>query len=99
MWLTPRRLHPKTQERVEGLDFDQTYGALTSFVETGQSSVTLVLKRLVKRQPMTVAFQFSPSDDEGDKGLKPWTKEVRCVALACENVCGRGWVILTQAGK
>lgn len=80
---------------MEGLDFDQTYGALTSFVETGQSSVTLVLKRLVKRQPMTVAFQFSPSDEEGDKGLKPWTKEVRGVLLCVCSTCGRGWGILT----
>lgn len=61
---------------MEGFDFDQTYGALTSFVETGQSAITLVVKRLVKRQPMTVGFQFSPSDEEAEKGLKPWTKEV-----------------------
>ena len=67
---------PKNMVRVEGCDFDQTYGALSSFMETGQSSITLVLKRLVKRQTMTVTFQYAPTPEEEAAGQKGWTKEV-----------------------
>jgi hypothetical protein len=42
--------------RVEGFDLDQTMGGLQDFIGSGASSVTLVLKRLVKRETLTVRF-------------------------------------------
>lgn len=40
--------------RVEGYDYDGTIDGLQSYISTGASSITLVLKRLVKRQTLTV---------------------------------------------
>lgn len=40
--------------RVEGFDFDQTMAGLQAYMGTGASSVTLVLKRLVKRETLKV---------------------------------------------
>jgi len=44
--------------RVEGFDLDGTMEGLQNFIATGASSVTVVAKRLVKRQELTVRAFF-----------------------------------------
>lgn len=59
-WLIPiTHQHTHIQEptgmvRVEGYDYDGVMAGLQGYMSTGASSITLVLKRLVKRQTLTV---------------------------------------------
>ena len=68
---------PKGMVRTEGLDFEQTMGSLKSYVNSGASSITLVVKRLVLRESVDVSFAFTPTPEEAEKGTKPWTKNVK----------------------
>lgn len=45
---------PNDMTRVEGFDLDSTMAALTGYAQTNRDSITLVLKRLVKRQTLQV---------------------------------------------
>eukprot|EP00953_Heterococcus_sp_UTEX-ZZ885_P032951 17178-Heterococcus_DN1.PRE.1 len=55
---------PRDMTRVEGQDWDSTVDALSKYSE--EETVTLVLKRLVKRQALTVTFETPGSyDDQG----------------------------------
>lgn len=45
---------PNDMTRVEGFDLDSTMAALSGYAQTNQDSITLVLKRLVKRQTLQV---------------------------------------------
>lgn len=67
---------PKGMVRTEGLDFEQTMGAMQEYVGTKASSITLVLKRLVFRESIDVTFSYAPAPEEVAAGAEPWTKSV-----------------------
>lgn len=62
---------PNRMSRVEGFDLDQTMAQLKGFASTGQDSVTLVLKRLVKRETVQVTFTYAPEGGEEQKTTLP----------------------------
>ncbi|CAM9230721.1 unnamed protein product [Discosporangium mesarthrocarpum] len=53
-------VEPNRMTRVEALDWDNTIGALGSY--TGESEITLVSKRLVKRETLDVVFELPDGD-------------------------------------
>ncbi|CAM9701604.1 unnamed protein product [Choristocarpus tenellus] len=53
-------VEPNRMIRVEALDWDQTVNALSQY--TGDSEITLVLKRLIKREMLDVVFKLPNGD-------------------------------------
>jgi ferredoxin len=71
---------PRGMVRTEGLDFEQTMGALRRFLETGAPAITLVLKRLVFRASLDVSLSYTPGPDEESQGRKAWTQTLPMLA-------------------